>query len=68
MTGTVRRFNDKRGYGFIETDGGETSGDIYVHRENFKGNFRVLKPGERVEFTLRTGARGRYADAVKLLE
>ncbi|MFW5845112.1 MAG: cold shock domain-containing protein [Planctomycetota bacterium] len=67
MTGSVARFDARRGYGFlVPDDGGE---DVFVHQNNIDmEGFRYLNPGERVRFDIEEGARGRKAVTVQLLE
>ena len=66
LTGSVARFDARRGYGFlVPDDGGE---DVFVHQNNINmEGFRYLNPGERVRFDVEEGARGRKAVAVELL-
>jgi CspA family cold shock protein len=63
--GTVKWFNEKRGYGFIEKDGG---GDIFVHYSAIQaGGFRTLREGQRVTFDVSEGDKGQAAVNVKPL-
>jgi CspA family cold shock protein len=62
-TGTVKWFNDAKGYGFIQTEG--ASNDCYVHHSRIQGpGFHTLNVGERVEFDLVTGSNGQVAENV----
>jgi cold shock protein len=57
--GTVKWFNEAKGYGFIEEDGGN---DIFVHYTSIKAEgFRSLSEGERVIFDVTEGQKGRMA-------
>lgn len=66
LEGTVKWFNDKKGYGFISPDEGE---DIFVHYSAVQGNgFKTLAEGERVQFTIEQGKKGLAAANVTRLE
>ncbi|HLJ75197.1 MAG TPA: cold-shock protein [Thermoanaerobaculia bacterium] len=63
-TGTVKWFNDAKGFGFITTDGGE---DVFVHFTAIQGNgFRSLSEGAQVEFEVVQGPKGLQASNVTL--
>jgi CspA family cold shock protein len=59
MRGTVKWFNDSKGYGFIRQPEGE---DVFVHFSAIQvEGFRTLAEGEEVEFEVRESERGRQA-------
>lgn len=61
--GTVKWFNDQKGYGFIEQDNGE---DIFVHySEILDSGFKSLSEGDRVTFDVGQGQKGPAAQNVK---
>ena len=61
--GTVKWFNDAKGYGFISQEGGE---DVFVHHTAIQmDGFRTLKEGERVEFEVTQGPKGLQAANVR---
>ena len=63
VTGTVKWFNDAKGYGFITPENG--SKDCFVHHTAIKADgFRSLAEGERVEFEIVEGAKGPAAENV----
>lgn len=61
--GTVKWFNDQKGFGFITPEGG--SKDCFVHHSAIQGNgFKSLAEGEKVEFDLVQAAKGPAAENV----
>jgi cold shock protein len=60
--GKVKWFNDAKGYGFIEQEGGE---DVFVHFSAIQmDGFRTLAEGQAVEFEVKTGEQGLHASNV----
>jgi CspA family cold shock protein len=61
--GTVKWFNDSKGFGFISQEGGE---DVFVHHTAIQmDGFRSLTEGERVEFEVTRGPKGLQAQNVR---
>ena len=57
--GTVKWFNDRKGYGFIQLENGE---DVFVHHSSIQSEgFKSLSDGEAVEFEVAPGRKGQQA-------
>ncbi|MBM3789290.1 MAG: cold shock domain-containing protein [Acidobacteria bacterium] len=66
VNGTVKWFNNAKGYGFI-TQG--TGADVFVHYSAIQDKgFKTLREGEEVEFDIKTGPRGPQAENVTRLQ
>ncbi len=65
VTGTVKFFNDTKGFGFIEQESGP---DVFVHFSAITGEgFKTLSEGQKVEFTVTQGQKGPQAENVKAI-
>jgi cold shock protein len=59
-TGTIKWFNDAKGYGFIRPDGGGK--DVFIHHSQIKmEGFRTLQEGEKVQFDVEKSPKGLQA-------
>ena len=64
-TGTVKWFNEAKGFGFIEQESGP---DVFVHFSNIVGDgFKTLAEGQKVEFTVTQGQKGPQAEDIVAL-
>jgi CspA family cold shock protein len=64
-TGKVKWFNNSKGYGFIESEGGK---DVFVHFSAIQGSgYRSLEEGQSVEFEVTQGAKGPQAANVRVI-
>ena len=65
VKGTVKWFNDQKGYGFVTPENGK---DVFVHHSAIKGDgFKSLAEGQQVEFDIEQGPKGEQAtNVVKL--
>ena len=63
VIGKVKWFNEKKGFGFIEREGGS---DVFVHFSAIQSSgFKTLKEGQEVEFEITAGAKGDQAANVQ---
>ena len=62
VTGTVKWFNEAKGFGFIEQEGGP---DVFAHFSNIQGSgFKTLAEGQKVEFVVTDGQKGPQAENI----
>ena len=62
MKGTVKWYDEVKGFGFIQTDEGQ---DIFVHRTGIENSGKALETGQTVEFEVQQGDKGLIATEVK---
>jgi cold shock protein len=66
VQGTVKWFNSEKGYGFITQEGGP---DLFVHYSEIQSNgYRSLQEGQKVEFEITDGKKGKQASAVTVVK
>ncbi len=65
VTGTVKWFNDSKGFGFIEQENGP---DVFAHFSAIEGSgFKTLAEGQKVEFNVTDGQKGPQAENIVAL-
>lgn len=65
IEGTVKWFNESKGFGFIEREGGP---DVFAHYSAISGGgFKTLTDGQKVEFDVTSGAKGPQAENITIL-
>ncbi|RMF14092.1 MAG: cold-shock protein [Gammaproteobacteria bacterium] len=65
VTGTVKWFNETKGFGFISQENGP---DVFAHFSEIQGNgFKTLAEGQRVEFVITQGQKGPQASRITAL-
>ena len=67
QTGTVKWFNETKGFGFIAQDNGGS--DLFVHFSEIRGQgFRTLEENQRVQFDIAQGRQGLQATNIRILD
>ncbi len=65
VTGTVKWFNETKGFGFIQQDSGQ---DVFAHYSEIQSDgFKVLNEGQRVQFEVTDGKKGPQASSIKVI-
>jgi len=65
VTGSVKWFNEAKGFGFLEQDNGQ---DVFVHFSAISGSgFKTLAEGQRVKFNVEQGPKGPQASDVQVI-
>jgi len=66
VQGTVKWFNNTKGFGFIEREGGD---DVFVHYSSVENEgYKTLKEGQKVEFSIGDSEKGPQAQSVKIID
>jgi len=66
VQGTVKWFNNTKGFGFIEREEGD---DVFVHYSSLENEgYKTLKEGQKVEFSIGESEKGPQAQSVKIIE
>ncbi|HET9669933.1 MAG TPA: cold-shock protein [Casimicrobiaceae bacterium] len=66
-TGTVKWFNDAKGFGFVTPEGGGK--DLFAHFSAIQGQgFKTLREGQRVQFDVTAGPKGEQAANIRMLD
>jgi CspA family cold shock protein len=66
-TGTVKWFNDAKGFGFVTPEGGGK--DLFAHFSAIQGQgFKTLREGQRVQFDVTSGPKGEQASNIRALD
>ncbi|MFM6906168.1 MAG: cold-shock protein [Acinetobacter tjernbergiae] len=66
VTGTVKWFNETKGFGFIQADSGQ---DVFAHySEITNSGFKTLYEGQRVQFTIVDGKKGAQASGISIAQ
>ncbi len=66
VVGTVKWFNNTKGFGFIEREEGD---DVFVHYSSLENEgYKTLKEGQKVEFSIGESEKGPQAQSVKIIE
>lgn len=66
VQGSVKWFNNEKGYGFIAVDAGD---DVFVHYSAIEGDgYRSLEEDQRVEFQITQGPKGPQAESVRVVQ
>ncbi|MBG1269062.1 cold-shock protein [Nostoc sp. WHI] len=64
QTGTVKSFDDEKGFGFITSQSGD---DVFVHSKSIQDEFKSLKEGQVVSFIVTMGQKGLQAEEVQVI-